>query len=122
MLIRGCLARQTRGEHFEGVGGPGDKLARQERDYGGYDSLDATDQRRPEVGSAGMGGEGSMTDPLREGRDAVRSNVAGTRHDPKKDHVKGSDYYVPESVPGSISAEGNEPPESVVQASREAER
>lgn len=117
-------ARQTRGEHFEGVGGPDEKLQRQERDYGGYNELDPTDQQRPAVGSLGSvpGGEGSTADPLREGREAVRSNVAGTRYDPKKDHVKGSDYYVPESVPGSISAEGNEPPESVVQASREAER
>ncbi|RYO82661.1 hypothetical protein DL764_009579 [Monosporascus ibericus] len=120
--------RQTRGEHFEkGVGsGPQEKLARQQRDFGGYNEyeLDPADKRRPGNDRAGVQAASfgqSSGDPLRQGREAVESNVAGTTRNPKKDHVKGSEYYTPESVPGSISAESNEPPESVVQASRESE-
>lgn len=119
--------RQTRGAHFEGgVGsGPEQKLERQARDYGGYNELDSTDKRRP--GQQGVGAEGtaygtSESDPLRQGREAVAANVEGARHQPRKDQFKGSDYYTPESVPGSIAAEGYEAPESVVQASRESER
>ncbi|KAI1405753.1 hypothetical protein F4819DRAFT_482208 [Hypoxylon fuscum] len=117
--------RQTRGEHFEGVGGPEDKLARQARDFGGNDEFDAAATRRREVGSSSITdptGRANRNDVLPEGREAVQSNIEGTKYNPRKEHFKGSDYYTPESVPGSISAEGYEPPESVTQSSREAER
>ncbi|KAI1771274.1 hypothetical protein F4818DRAFT_208956 [Hypoxylon cercidicola] len=119
--------RQTRGGHFEGVGGPEDKLARQARDFGGNDEFDAAAPRqRREVGSSSAndpaGSHGRSADAMSEGREAVQSNVAGTEHTPRKEHFKGSDYYAPSSVPGSISAEGYEAPESVTQSSLEAER
>ncbi|CAJ2506927.1 Uu.00g081130.m01.CDS01 [Anthostomella pinea] len=117
--------RQTRGEHFEGNGGPEDKLRQQEYDYGGHNTLDATGKRQHDIGSM------SATDPtvpfssggdaMPEGKAAVESNIAGTTYAPRKNQFKGSDYYDPETVPGSISAEGNEAPGSVTQASREAE-
>lgn len=119
--------RQTRGEHFEGVGGPEDKIARQERDFGGNNEFDATGTRQREVGSSSVTdstvGYNRKNDAVMpEGKEAVQSNIEGTKRNPRKEHFKGSDYYTPESVPGSISAEGYEPPESVVQSSREAER
>ncbi|KAI0010279.1 hypothetical protein F4779DRAFT_578238 [Xylariaceae sp. FL0662B] len=119
--------RQTRGEHFEGVGGPEHKLAQQARDYGGNDEFDSAGKRQHDVGSRDAtestvpyGSEGQ--DVLSQGKEAVESNIEGTKYAPRKDQFKGSDYYAPESVPGSISAEGYEPPESVTQSSREAER
>ncbi|KAI0024928.1 hypothetical protein F4780DRAFT_723640 [Xylariomycetidae sp. FL0641] len=118
--------RQTRGEHFEGVGGPEHKLAQQARDYGGYDNLDATGKKQPEVGSTSATDTtvpyGHDGDPLAAGKEAVQHNIAGTKYAPKKDQFKGADYYTPESVPGSISAEGNEPPNSVTESSKEAEK
>ncbi|KAI1484036.1 hypothetical protein F4774DRAFT_5899 [Daldinia eschscholtzii] len=117
--------RQTRGEHFEGVGGPEDKLAREARDFGGNNEFNATGNRQRELGSTGPQDPSvgyGRSDVFNEGREAVQSNIEGTKRNPRKDHVKGSNYYTPESVPGSISAEGYEPPESVVQSSREAER
>ncbi|OTB06817.1 hypothetical protein M426DRAFT_99101 [Hypoxylon sp. CI-4A] len=120
--------RQTRGEHFEGVGGPEDKVARQARDFGGDNEFDAANTQRREVGSSvqdptvGYGRPNEHNDAFSEGREAVQHNIAGTKHNPRKDHVKGSNYYTPESVPGSISAEGYEAPDSVVESSREAER
>ncbi|KAI4866425.1 hypothetical protein F4820DRAFT_447123 [Hypoxylon rubiginosum] len=118
--------RQTRGEHFEGVGGPEDKLERQARDFGGNNEFDAAATRPREVGSSSATDTttayGRNGDAMAEGREAVRSNVAGTKYNPRKEHFKGSDYYTPESVPGSISAEGYEAPDSVTQSSQEAER
>ncbi|KAI2778979.1 hypothetical protein F4815DRAFT_221135 [Daldinia loculata] len=117
--------RQTRGEHFEGVGGPEDKLAREARDFGGDDEFNAAGSQRREVGSSDVtestGGSG-RSDAFAQGKEAVQANTEGTKYNPRKDHVKGSNYYTPESVPGSISAEGYEAPESVIQSSREAER
>ncbi|KAI0481156.1 hypothetical protein GGR56DRAFT_307008 [Xylariaceae sp. FL0804] len=118
--------RQTRGEHFEGVGGPEHKLAQQERDYGGSNTLDSTGKSQHDIGSKSVTDttvpHGKEGDPLYEGKAATQSNIAGTKKAPTKDQFKGADYYTPESVPGSISAEGNEPPASVTQTSREAEQ
>ncbi|KAI1096566.1 hypothetical protein F5B19DRAFT_437077 [Rostrohypoxylon terebratum] len=115
--------RQTRGEHFEGVGGPQEKVARQARDFGGSNEFDPAGSNRREVGS-------SVTDPtvgynrsdaMDEGREAAQANLQGAQGKPRQ-QFKGSNYFTPESVPGSISAEGYEPPESVTQSSREAEQ
>ncbi|KAI2626423.1 hypothetical protein GGR54DRAFT_653258 [Hypoxylon sp. NC1633] len=117
--------RQTRGEHFEGIGGPEDKLARQAQDFGGNNEFDVGATRQREVGSSSATdptGRTDRYDVMPEGREAVQSNIQGTKRIPRKDQFKGSDYYEPESVPGSTSAEGYEPPESVVQSSREAEQ
>ncbi|KAI1335160.1 hypothetical protein F5Y15DRAFT_399126 [Xylariaceae sp. FL0016] len=118
--------RQTRGEHFEGIGGPEHKLAQQAREYGGNDTFDSTGKRQHDVGSRNaadtsvpVGKEGDM---MTAGKEAVQSNIEGTKHLPRKENFKGADYYTPESVPGSISAEGYEPPSSVTESSREAER
>lgn len=124
--VTNICTRQTRGEHFEGVGGPEDKLARQARDFGGNNEFDAAATRGREVGSTSATDTttayGRNGDAMAEGREAVQSNIEGTKYNPRKEHFKGSDYYTPESVPGSISAEGYEPPSSVTESSREAER
>ncbi|KAI1500481.1 hypothetical protein F5X99DRAFT_236546 [Biscogniauxia marginata] len=118
--------RATRGEHFEGVGGPEHKLAQQERDYGGFDNLDATGKTQRDIGSRDATDttvpHNKEGDILAAGKEAVSSNVEGTKYAPRKEHFKGSGYYTPESVLGSISAEGNEPPSSVTESSQEAER
>ncbi|KAI1213103.1 uncharacterized protein F4807DRAFT_311458 [Annulohypoxylon truncatum] len=115
--------RQTRGQHFEGEGGPQEKVERQARDFGGSNEFNPAGSNRREVGS-------SVTDPtvgynrseaMNEGREAVQSNLEGAKGQPRK-QFKGSNYFTPESVPGSISAEGYEAPESVTQSSREAEQ
>ncbi|KAI0887523.1 uncharacterized protein GGS22DRAFT_110652 [Annulohypoxylon maeteangense] len=114
--------RQTRGEHFEGIGGPQEKVARQARDFGGNNEFDPAGSNRREVGS-------SVSDPtvgynrseaMNQGKEAARANVEGAKGKPRK-QFKGSNYFTPESVPGSISAEGYEPPESITHGSREAE-
>ncbi|KAK8048378.1 hypothetical protein PG994_010108 [Apiospora phragmitis] len=116
--------RQTRGEHFEGVGGPEHKLERQQRDLGGYDNANEVGSSHPhpagenlDGGRVGLG----SGDALSEGREAVETNMASKSHPSHKGEFKGSDYYTPESVPDSISAEGNVAPGSVTQASRESE-
>ncbi|KAI0841658.1 hypothetical protein F5Y06DRAFT_293356 [Hypoxylon sp. FL0890] len=118
--------RQTRGEHFEGVGGPEDKVAQQARDFGGNDEFDPAGSRPREPGSSSATDTtvpyGRTGDIMPEGKEAVQSNIEGTKRNPRKDHFKGSDYYTPESVPDSISAEGYIPPESVTQSSRESEQ
>ncbi|KAI1460599.1 hypothetical protein F4805DRAFT_454530 [Annulohypoxylon moriforme] len=115
--------RQTRGEHFEGIGGPQEKVAQQARDFGGSNEFNPAGSNRREIGS-------SVSDPtvgyarseaMDQGKEAARANVEGTKGMPRK-QFKGSNYFTPESVPGSISAEGYEPPESVTQSSREAEQ
>jgi hypothetical protein len=94
--------RQTRGEHFEGDGGPEDKLAQRERDMGGYNNTN-------ELGARGDGAGGSDTRPLNE------ATI------PRKPQFKGEDYYRPEDVPDSVAAQGEVPPGSVTGASRDAE-
>lgn len=66
-------------------------------------------------------GEGSLGGIINEGQAAVQSNVGRNPPGPGGSRFKGEDYYNPESVPDSISAEGQVPPESVVSASKESE-
>jgi hypothetical protein len=116
--------RQTRGEHFEGKGGPEDKLAQQLDRAGGYDNAHELSARQP-AGEAGARAdtvpEHAGRDLATEGKEAARANAALAEQAGGKTQFKGSDYYRPESVPDSISAEGYIPPASVTQASREAE-
>lgn len=116
---------QTRGEHFEGAGGPEEKLAQQQQDFGGHDNANEVGNtngpRASEADVFQQGGHGGNGDALSEGKAAAESNVTSDSHLRHKGQFKGSDYYTPESVPDSISAEGNLAPESVVQSSREAE-
>ncbi|KAH8674014.1 hypothetical protein BX600DRAFT_547639 [Xylariales sp. PMI_506] len=117
--------RQTRGEHFEGEGGPEHKLSQQARDYGGENNTSLTGKHNS--GSYEYTARNTMPyshrgeGALQQGKEAAQSNMEGGRL-PHKSQFKGSDYYVPESVPDSISAEGHVPPESVTQASREAKQ
>ncbi|KAF4493784.1 hypothetical protein FAGAP_10081 [Fusarium agapanthi] len=85
--------RQARGQHYEGEGGPLDKLSKANDERGGYND-----------------------------NDVVGANVGRNPPGPGGSQFKGEDYYQPESVPDSISAEGNIAPESVIESSREAER
>lgn len=69
----------------------------------------------------GAGKERKGNDILDQGVSAARNNVGANPPQPGGSQFKGGDYYRPESVPDSISAEGNIAPESVTQASRESE-
>ncbi|KAF4343715.1 hypothetical protein FBEOM_2302 [Fusarium beomiforme] len=107
--------RQTRGQHFEGEGGPLDKLKKAQEERGGYNDNDVVPV--PVEETSGLG-----ADLASKGQEAQRANVGRNPPGPGGSQFKGEDYYQPESVPDSISAEGNVPPESVIQSSREAER
>jgi len=109
---------QTRGEHFEGSGGPEDDIAAAQRDRGGDDDRNVLPEgiigqnaRQPRQGK----------DLLKQGIDASRNNVGREPPGPGGSQFKGEDYYRPEDVPDSIAAEGYLPPDSVTQSSREAE-
>ncbi|KAI1866933.1 hypothetical protein JX265_007509 [Neoarthrinium moseri] len=118
--------RQTRGEHFEGHGGPDDKFADQARDFGGEQTYDPSGRHQPQYeysaqeSSVPVGHSGR--DVMPQGKEAAQSNMQSKGMPRGKQQFKGSDYYTPESVPGSISAEGYEAPESTTQASRESEQ
>ncbi|KAK1979633.1 hypothetical protein LZ30DRAFT_751280 [Colletotrichum cereale] len=68
-----------------------------------------------------LGTQDHKDDVLLQGEGAVRNNVGTKPPGVGGSKFPGSDYYTPESVPDSISAEGNIAPESVTQASAEAE-
>ncbi|KAF5494564.1 hypothetical protein CGCS363_v010284 [Colletotrichum siamense] len=68
-----------------------------------------------------LGTQDQKNDVLLQGEGAVRNNVGTKPPGVGGNKFPGSDYYTPESVPDSISAEGNIAPESVTQASAEAE-
>lgn len=110
-------ARQTRGSHFEGTGGPEDKLGAS----GDNDNDVVTRKALGRADIVGAGKERKGNDILDQGASAAKSNVGSNPPGPGGSQYKGQDYYRPESVPDSISAEGYVPPESVTQASRETE-
>lgn len=128
----GVRSSTARASQYEGEGGPTDKVLSARRANPGMDDPDIDftaspidegheqEAPRPRAASSGAGGGRHVVvhDPLREGEDAARANRRGSTSHP---HYKGEDYYVPESVPDSISAEGNIPPDSIIQASRETE-
>ncbi|KAJ3568469.1 hypothetical protein NPX13_g6413 [Xylaria arbuscula] len=113
--------RQTRGEHFEGVGGPEHKFERQMQDYGGHNELDSTDKRRHDISASSVRDDTSNSyagEALSQGREAVQSNLEGTV--PRKNQFPGGAYRT--DVVGDMSAEGYEAPGSVTEASRESAR
>jgi hypothetical protein len=112
------LYRQTRGEHFEGTGGPEHKLSQQQRDFGGENTFDTTGKRQPQSSNSY---ETGSRDVMSEGKEYAQSNLESEGQPRSKNKFQGSDYYTPESVPGSISAAGYEAPGSVTEASRESE-
>lgn len=111
-----CI-RQTRGAHFEGIGGPEHKF----ENNGENDNDVVTRNALGKKDVVGAGKERKGNDILDQGASAVRNNVGSNPPGPGGSQFKGADYYTPESVPDSVSAEGNVAPESVTQASREAE-
>ncbi|CAM1500492.1 Fc.00g096540.m01.CDS01 [Cosmosporella sp. VM-42] len=108
--------RQTRGEQFEGEGGPEDKVSRSYQEQGGQNDNDVVGARVPQTQ-----GLGSADDIATQGQEASRANVGRNPPGPGGSQFKGEDYYTPESVPDSISAEGNIAPGSVTEASKESE-
>ncbi|PHH91781.1 hypothetical protein CDD83_10349 [Cordyceps sp. RAO-2017] len=108
--------RQTRGEHFQGKGGPLDKLAEARRERGGHNDNDVVPARVPPV--EGLGG---VDDIATRGKEASRVNVGRAPPGPGGSAHRGDKYYAPESVPDSIAAEGWLPPQSVTAASGESE-
>ncbi|KAL7931918.1 hypothetical protein V8C35DRAFT_308867 [Trichoderma chlorosporum] len=103
--------RQARGNMYEGQGGPEDKIE------GADNNPDVVGARIPESERSA----GNNSDILAQGQAASRANVGRNPPGVGGSQFKGSDYYTPESVPDSISAEGWIAPESVTQASRETE-
>ncbi|QUC16286.1 uncharacterized protein UV8b_00527 [Ustilaginoidea virens] len=101
--------RQTRGDHFRGQGDPMDKLQASYKDPTGQDD---SSKKHRHVDSA---------DIANMGQEASRSNVGANPAGVGGSRFKGDEYYTPESVPDSISAEGWVAPDSVVQGSKEAE-
>ena len=108
--------RQTRGEHYEGQGGPIDKLNESYEQQPGQNDNDVVPANVPKTS-----GLGSVNDIATQGQAASVANVGRKAPGVGGSQFKGEDYYTPESVPDSISAEGNIAPSSVNQASREAE-
>ncbi|EFY92146.1 hypothetical protein MAC_01747 [Metarhizium acridum CQMa 102] len=108
--------RQTRGVHFEGKGGPLDKLQDSYDKQPGQNDNDVVPARVPHV--EGIGGVGDIAT---QGKQATKANVGDKPPGPGGSQFKGDEYYTPESVPDSISAEGWIPPESVTQSSKETE-
>ncbi|KAI1815997.1 hypothetical protein GGS20DRAFT_278152 [Poronia punctata] len=122
--------RETRGQHFQGRGGPEHKLAQQQRDHGGYN-----EDRYDLMGNSGAGqaqyDASAPQDPptdlrsgelMAEGKEAARANIQSDKSVPHKSQYRGVDYAAPESTPGYMSAEGYEAPDSVTEASRESAR
>ncbi|KAJ4267569.1 hypothetical protein NW762_003677 [Fusarium torreyae] len=109
--------RSARGQHYEGEGGPLDKLSKANDERGGYNDNDVVGANVTQTS-----GLGAASDLASKGQDAQRTNVGRNPPGPGGSQFKGEDYYQPESVPDSISAEGNIAPDSVIEASREAER
>ncbi|KAH7244757.1 hypothetical protein B0J15DRAFT_552372 [Fusarium solani] len=109
--------RQARGEQYEGEGGPIDKLNQSYQQQGGQNDNDVVGGRVPQTS-----GLGSAKDIASQGQEAARANVGRNPPGPGGSQFKGEDYYQPESVPDSISAEGWVAPDSVTQASKESER
>ncbi|KAG7148553.1 hypothetical protein HYQ46_002602 [Verticillium longisporum] len=110
--------RQARGElydHNKGDGGPAAALDANEPSG----ANDGDVYRIPGIDS--LGTQGQKHDPLLQGEDASITNVGRNPPGPGGSKFKGEGYYKPESVPGSIAAEGNVPPASVTEASRETE-
>ncbi|KAI0447994.1 hypothetical protein F4803DRAFT_495971 [Xylaria telfairii] len=117
--------RQTRGEHFEGVGDPEHKLGQQMRDFGGLNKFDPTNKRHHDASSRLEVGDTTEVyggEVMSEGREAAQANIESNKSVPHKGRYPGSEYYTPEEVPGEMSAEGYEAPASVTEASRESER
>lgn len=108
--------RQSRGEQFEGNGGPMEKLSDANRRQPGANDNDVVPGRVPQV--SGLGG---ASDIATQGKQASRNNVGDNPSGPGGSVYRGADYFTPESVPDSISAEGWVAPASVTEASKETE-
>ncbi|KAJ4327162.1 hypothetical protein N0V84_002424 [Fusarium piperis] len=109
--------RQARGEQYGGEGGPVDKPNKSHQQQIGQNDNDIVGGRVPQTS-----GLGSAKDIASQGREATRANVGRNPLGPGGSQFKGSDYYQPEGVPDSISAEGWVAPDSVTQESKESER
>lgn len=94
------------------MGGPLDKIDQPS----GRNDNDIVPANVPKV--QGLGG---VNDIATQGQAASQANVGSNPPGPGGSQFKGEDYYQPESVPDSISAEGNVAPGSVTEASRETE-
>ncbi|KAH8808271.1 hypothetical protein F5884DRAFT_362609 [Xylogone sp. PMI_703] len=106
--------RQTRGEHFEGEGGPRDKFNPE-----GRNDNDIARERVPR--DSGIDFTNSEDLPT-QGQRASQANVGRDPPGPGGSAFKGDDYYRPDPVPDSTSAEGYIAPESTTEPSRESQQ
>lgn len=105
---------QATGLQYDGEGGPVDKFEKRD---GGRNDGDVVPARVPKVPRD----VGSRGDVAELGQAASQSNVGSNPPGVGGSAFRGDDYYQPESVPDSISAEGWMAPDSVTEASRETE-
>ncbi|KAL7944015.1 hypothetical protein V8C42DRAFT_94955 [Trichoderma barbatum] len=108
--------RQATGDLYQGDGGSDDKISESYRQQGQNDA-DVVGAQIPDTERSA----GNSSDIAAQGQAASRANVGRNPPGVGGSQFKGSEYYTPESVPDSISAEGWIAPESVTQASRETE-
>jgi hypothetical protein len=59
---------------------------------------------------------------MQEGKEASQSNLESDRFLPHKERYPGARHVTPEEELAKMSAEGYEPPESVIEPSRESVR
>ncbi|KAI0549403.1 hypothetical protein F4679DRAFT_584544 [Xylaria curta] len=117
--------RQTRGGHFEGVGGPQHKLGEQMRNFGGSNKFDPINRQHHDILSRSAADDTTEVhrgEVMSEGREAAQSNIESNKFVPHKGRYPGREYHTTQEVPGEMSAEGYEAPASVTEASRESER
>ncbi|KAI3397534.1 hypothetical protein diail_10627 [Diaporthe ilicicola] len=108
---------QTTGKHFDGIGGPEDKLAKAQEDRGGDNDNDViTNKALRSADIVGAGKDRKGRDILAQGDSAATANVGTNPPGPGGNKFPGSDYSRPD--PDSISAEGNVPPGSATEAPR----
>jgi hypothetical protein len=115
------LNRLPTGDQFEGAGGPERKDELNNRDRGGYNDPDVAPKSALGPYGEVYTHERRGHDVSDQGQDAAERNVGrrivdmGTSGDAGGGKFKGAEYQEPEFVPDQRSAQGNIPPESVVE-------
>ncbi|KAL4723608.1 hypothetical protein ACLX1H_009246 [Fusarium chlamydosporum] len=104
--------RQTRGQHYEGEGGPLDKLEKANDERGGNNDNDVVPASFKQTS-----GLNAADDIAEKGQEAMRTNVGRNPPGPGGSQFKGADY-TEDSVPDPRSAQGYVAPDSAVETAR----
>jgi hypothetical protein len=101
--------RTSKGSQFEGNGGPEDDAAQQARDYGGTNDEDLVE------GPIETRDKMSDNEVIAQGDDAVQANLSAPGRSREERRYPGDEYSKhDDSVPDSLSAQGNIAPDSVI--------